>query len=60
MDRRMRLVILGLRLGAVTLMISTTYLLSGLMLSLPWQVDCMIAAAAAATFAYTFERKASR
>ena len=60
MNHRMRLVILGLRLGAVTLMILAAYLLSAIMLRLSWQTDCIIAAAAAAAFAYKFERASDR
>jgi hypothetical protein len=56
MTRRLRLTIIGLRLAAVALMIASTYLLWTLMLGLPWQADCVIAAVAAAAFAYKFER----
>ena len=31
-----------------------------LMARLPWQIDCLIAAVAAAAFSYTFERSESR
>ena len=60
MDRRMRLIILGLRLGAVTSMILATCLSSALMQRLSWQADCAIAAGAALGFAYRFEREADR
>lgn len=60
MHRRTRLIILGLRLGAVALMISTACLLSSLMLWLSWQADCAIAAAAALAFAYRFEQESDR
>jgi hypothetical protein len=59
MDSQMRLIVISLRLGAVTLMIATVYLLSRVMLWLPWQADCVIAAAAALAFAYRFEREPS-
>ncbi len=59
MDRRIRLIILTLRFGAVVLMISATYLLSRLMLWLPWQADCALAAVAALAFAHRFERGAA-
>ena len=57
MNHRTRLIIIGLRLGAVALMIVTVYLLSLLTLWLPWQADCAIAAVAALAFAYKFERE---
>ena len=60
MPRRTRFILLGLRLGAVASMIVTVYLLSRLMLWLPWQADCVMAAAAAFAFAYKFERETSR
>ena len=58
MNMRMRLILL--RLGAVVLAIVSVYLLNSLMLRLPWQVDCVIAGAAALAFAYRFEREESR
>jgi len=60
MDSRMRLIIISLRLGAVALMIASVFLLSSIMLWLPWQADCAIAAASALAFAYRFEREPSR
>ena len=45
MNSRIRLIVVSLRLGAVTLMVVTVYLLSRVMLWLPWQADCLIAAA---------------
>jgi hypothetical protein len=53
----MRLIIIGLRCGAVILMIVSVYALSALMRSLPWQADCALAAASAFAFAYRFERR---
>ena len=60
MNSRMRLIVVSLRLGAVALMVVTVYLLNRVMLWLPWQVDCVIAMAAALAFAYRFEREPSR
>jgi hypothetical protein len=41
-------------------MITSVFLLSRIMLWLPWQADCAIAAASALAFAYRFERGPSR
>jgi len=60
MNSHMRLIVISLRLGAVALMILTVCLLSRVMLWLPWQADCVIAAASALAFAYRFEREPSR
>jgi hypothetical protein len=60
MNNRTHLIVIALRLGAVTLMIVTVYLLSRVMLWLPWEADCVIAAAAALAFAYRFERGSAR
>ena len=57
MDSRTHRIILSLRIGAVLLMIGVVYLLNRLMLWLPWQADCVVAATAALLFAYRFERK---
>ena len=57
MNQRIRRTILSLRLTAVALMIAATYLLWIVMVRLSWQVDCLIAAAAAVAFAYKFERE---
>jgi hypothetical protein len=56
----MRIVVFSLRLGAIALMVASAYMLSRLMLWLPWQADCVIAAACALGFAYRFEREPSR
>ena len=55
-----RLIVVGLRLAAIVVMIASVYLLSRVMLWLPWEADCVIAAAAALAFAYGFERETSR
>ena len=55
-----RLIVVGLRLAAIVVMIASVYLLSRVMLWLPWEADCLIAAASALAFAYRFEREASR
>jgi hypothetical protein len=60
MNTRMRIVVVSLRLGAIVLMVASAYLLSRLMLWLPWQADCVIAAACALAFAYRFEREPSQ
>jgi hypothetical protein len=60
MNSRTRLIVISLRLGTVALMIVTVYLLSRVMLWLPWQADCVIAAASALAFAYRFERGPSQ
>jgi hypothetical protein len=50
-------VVLTLRILAVLAIILVVPLLWRLMLWLPWQVDCVIAAVAALAFAYKFERE---
>ncbi len=49
--------VLGIRIGAVLLILIVVPLLWRVMLSLPWQIDCAIAAAAAFAFAYVFENE---
>ena len=56
MLKDVRLVIGMIRLAAVVVMVSTVMALWNVMLWLPWQVDCVISAAAAMAFAYRFER----
>ena len=51
--------ILTIRLAAVVVMIAGATALWNFMLWLPWQVDCMLAVAAAFAFAYKFEREES-
>ena len=60
MDKRIRASIITIRLAAVVVMIATVAALWNFMLWLPWQVDCVLATAAAFAFAYTFEREESR
>jgi hypothetical protein len=50
-------VVLGLRFLALLVIVVVVPLLWRLMLWLPWQMDCLIAAAAAFAFAYKFERE---
>ena len=58
MTPKMRVIVISLRFAAVAVMIASVYLLSRVMLWLPWEADCVIAAAAALAFAYRFEREA--
>jgi CheY-like chemotaxis protein len=53
-----RRIIIGLRLLAIVVMIAAVTLTWKLMSVLSWQVDCLIAGAAAVAFAYRFEREA--
>ena len=59
MNTRTRASIFTIRLAAVVVMIASVAALWNVMLWLPWQVDCMLAAAAAFAFAYKFEREES-
>ena len=59
LNTRVRAAIVAIRLAAAIITIATVVALWNLMLWLPWQVDCTLAAAAAFTFAYTFERERS-
>lgn len=59
MDRRIRASIIAIRLAAVVVMSATVAALWNFMLWLPWQVDCVLATAAAFAFAYKFEREES-
>jgi hypothetical protein len=58
MDSRLRMLIIGLRLGAISVMIMSASLLWWVMERLSWQVDCLLALAATVAFAYWFERDA--
>ncbi len=60
MDTRVRASIVTLRMFAIVAMIASVTALWKFMLWLPWQVDCVLAAAAAFAFAYKFEREESR
>ena len=57
MDARARAVIIIIRLAALVVVIVGVATLWNFMLWLPWQVDCLLAAAAALAFAYRFERE---
>jgi uncharacterized membrane protein HdeD (DUF308 family) len=57
MFKNRRLVIGIIRVAAAVVMVFTVMALWNFMLWLPWQVDCVIAAAAAMAFAYRFERE---
>jgi hypothetical protein len=59
MDRRTRTSIIIIRLAALVVLIASVAALWNLMLWLPWQVDCLLATAAAFAFAYKFEREQS-
>jgi hypothetical protein len=52
-----RALLVTLRVGAILLIVIVVPLLWRLMRWLPWQADCVIAAAAAFAFAYRFERE---
>jgi hypothetical protein len=60
MNTRVRASIITMRLAAIVVMIASVGALWNFMLWLPWQVDCMLAVAAAFAFAYKFEREESR
>ena len=59
MDIPTRVSIVVIRLSALVVMIATVAALWNFMLWLPWQLDCVLATAAAFGFAYTFEREES-
>lgn len=54
-----RAAILTIRLAAIVVMIASMLALWNFMRWLPWQVDCLLATAAALAFAYTFEHEES-
>ena len=58
MDTRASIVVI--RLAALVVMIATVAALWNFMLWLPWQIDCVLATAAAFAFAYRFEREESQ
>ena len=60
MDTRTRASIGAIRVAALIVMIASASALWNLMLWLSWQVDCLLATAAAFAFAYTFERGESK
>ena len=49
--------IIALRCAAILLAVSVSSLLWWVLMRLSWQVDCLIALAACALFAYKFERQ---
>ncbi len=57
MDTRIRASIVTIRMAAIVIMVMSVIALWNFMLWLPWQVDCVIAGAAAFAFAYKFERE---
>jgi hypothetical protein len=59
MDSRTRTSIIIIRLAALVVLIASVAALWNFMLWLPWQVDCVLATAAAFAFAYKFEREES-
>ena len=60
MDTPTRASIVVIRLAALVVMIATVAALWNFMLWLPWQIDCVLATAAAFAFAYRFEREESQ
>jgi hypothetical protein len=54
---RLDALVLGIRLAAILLIIIVVPLLWRVMLWLPWQMDCALAAAAAFAFAYVFDNE---
>ena len=59
MNTPTRVSILAIRVAALVVLIATVAALWNFMLWLPWQIDCVLAAAAAFAFAYKFERSES-
>ena len=57
MNTRLRASIVAIRVAALIIMVAGVTALWNFMVWLPWQVDCVIAAAAAFAFAYKFERE---
>jgi hypothetical protein len=57
METRQRASIIIIRLAALVVLMASVAALWNFMLWLPWQLDCLIAAAAAFAFAYKFERE---
>lgn len=60
MELPTRASIVLIRVAALVVMIASVAALWNFMLWLPWQVDCILATAAAFAFAYKFEREESR
>ena len=57
MGHNIRGLIIAIRIAAVAAMVVTVSFLWHVMTSLPWQADCVIAAASALAFSYKFERE---
>jgi hypothetical protein len=60
MATRIRASIVTMRLAAVIVIIATVLALWNFMLWLPWQIDCLVAMAAAFAYSYKFEREESQ
>jgi len=60
MDTRTRASIITIRIAALVVLVASVAALWNFMLWLPWQVDCLLAVAAAFAYAYKFEREESR
>ena len=58
MNTRLRATLVGLRIAALLTAAVIVIALWHLMSAMPWQLDCVVAAAAALAFAYRFERTA--
>ena len=57
MGTYLRLLIIGRRILAISAMIGSVWLLWHVMSWLPWEVDCVITAAAALAFTYRFDHE---
>ena len=57
MDSDNRLLIIGMRVGAILVMVAAATSLWHLMVWLPWQIDCGLTAMAVIAFAYKFEHE---
>ena len=55
-----RAAIIAIRLSALVVFLASVGALWNFMLWLPWQVDCVLAVAAALAYAYKFEREDTR
>jgi len=52
--------IVTIRVAALIVLVASVAALWNFMLWLPWQIDCVLALAAAFAYAYKFEREESR
>ncbi len=57
MGTRTHASIVTIRLAALVVLVASVAALWNFMLWLPWQVDCLVAMAAAFAYAYKFERE---